>query len=98
MVELNQNKKPKLIFDCKHSKQLFISAPQNYCTKSIGKFPKGVAHASFLQCSAYIVLGQDDDLGKINLKISWNHRVRRIMVKDGKYASIMPPRIFPRKP
>ena len=58
--------------------QLFTSAPQNYCTKSIGKFPKGVAHASFHQCSACIVLGQDDDFGKINLKISWSHKVRRI--------------------
>ena len=59
---------------------MFTSAPQNYCTKSIGKFPKGtplVAHASFPQCSAYIDLRQDDDLGKINLKISWSHRVRR---------------------
>ena len=28
-----------------------------------------VVHASFLQCSTYIVLGQDDDLGKINLKV-----------------------------
>ena len=48
--------------------QLFISALQNYCTKSIRKFPKKVAHASFLKCSACIVLGQDDGLGKINLK------------------------------
>ena len=48
------------------SKQLFTSARQNHCTKSIGNFPDGVAHASFLQCSAYIALGQDDDLGKIN--------------------------------
>ena len=30
----------------------------------------GVVRASFLQCLAYIVLGKDDDLGKINLKIS----------------------------
>ena len=63
------------------SKQLFISAPQNYCTKSIGKFPKKVAHASFLQCSAYIVLGQDDWLRRINLKVLWNHRVKRIRGK-----------------
>ena len=63
------------------SKQLFTSAPQNYCTKSIGKFPKGVAHASFLQCSAYIVLGQDDWLRRINLKVLWNHRVKRIRGK-----------------
>ena len=48
--------------------QLFISALQNYCTKSVRKFPKKVAHASFLKCSACIVLGQDDGLGKINLK------------------------------
>ena len=60
------------------SKQLLISAPQNHCTKSIGKFPKGLAHASFPQCSAYIVLEQDDDIEKINLKIAWNLRVRRI--------------------
>ena len=33
------------------SKQLFASAPQNYCTKSIGKLPKKVAHANFFQCS-----------------------------------------------
>ena len=46
------------------SKQLFISALKNYCTKSIGKIPKGVAHASFLQCSTYIVLDQADNLGK----------------------------------
>ena len=32
------------------SKQLFISVPQNCCTKSIGKFPKKVTHVSFLQC------------------------------------------------
>ena len=51
------------------SKQLLTNAPQNYCTKSIGKFSKGVVHASLLQCSAYIVLGQDDGLRKINLKI-----------------------------
>ena len=69
MAELNQNKKPKKPVETLfwfESKQLFISAPQNYCTKSIGKFPKKFAHASFLQCSAYIVLGQDDELGKIN--------------------------------
>ena len=64
------------------SKQLSISAPQNYCTKIIGKFPTGEggggAHASFLQFSAYIVIGQDDDLGKINLKNFMEHRVRRI--------------------
>ena len=46
------------------SKQLFMSGPQNYYTKSIGKFLKKVAHASFLQCSAYAVLGQDHRLGK----------------------------------
>ena len=83
------------------SKQLFKSAPQNYCTKSTVKFPKKAAHASLLQCSAYIVLGQDDDLGKINLKTLWNHRVKRIMVnmmKPGKYGSIMPPHIFRQKP
>ena len=86
MAELNQNKSQnnrlKLILTgntvAYSSKQLLISAPQNYCTKSIGKFPEGVAHASFLQCSAYIVLEQDDDIEKINLKIAWNHRVRRI--------------------
>ena len=54
-------------------KQLFISAPQNYCTKSIGKLPQKIAHASFFQCSAYIVLGQDYDLGRINLKILCPH-------------------------
>ena len=37
-----------------------------------------IAHANFLQCSACIVLGQDDDLRQINLKILWNHRVGRI--------------------
>ena len=79
------------------SKQLFISAPQNYCIKSIGKFPKKVAHASFLQCSTYIVLGQDDDLGKINLKMLWNHGTKN-QVKHGKYGSVMPPIIYPRKP
>ena len=51
------------------SKQLFISAPENYCPKSVGKFLEKVALASFLQFSAYIVLGQDGDLGKITLKI-----------------------------
>ena len=63
------NKVPTVAYS---SKLLFTSAPRHDCTKSIGKFP------IFLQCSAYIVLGQNDDLGKINLKISWNHRVRRI--------------------
>ena len=53
------------------SKQPFISAPQNCCTKKIGKFPKKVTHASFLQCSVYIVLGEDDCLRKINLKVLW---------------------------
>ena len=48
---------------------MFISAPQIYCTKSVGNFSKKVAHASFLQCSTYIVLGQVDDLGKINIKL-----------------------------
>ena len=81
MAELNQNKKPKQLvktYLAYSSKQLFISAPQNYCTKGIGKFHKKVAHAGFLLCSAYIVLGQHDDLGKINFKILWNHKVRRI--------------------
>ena len=50
----------------------------NCCTKTLGTFPKKVAHPSFLQCSAYIVLDQDDWLRKINLKVLWNHRVRRI--------------------
>ena len=89
MAELNQNQKAKITDSnlfligntvAYSSKQLFTSAPQNCCTKSIGKFHEGtplLAHASFPQCSAYIVLGQDDDLGKINLKISWSHIVRR---------------------
>ena len=40
----------------------------NCCTKSLGKFLKIVAHASFLQCSTYIVSEQDDRLRKINFK------------------------------
>ena len=82
MAELNQNKKPKQPVKSNtiaySSKQLSIKVPQNCCTKSIGKVPKKVAHASFLECSTYIILGQDDDLRKINLKILWNHRLRRI--------------------
>ena len=31
----------------------------------MGEFPKKAAHASFRQCSAYIVSGQDYDLRKI---------------------------------
>ena len=68
------------------SKQLLIIAPQICCTKSIGKFSKKVAHASFLQCSAYIVLGQDDCLRKINSKILWKYsvtRIRQCMVNMG---------------
>ena len=76
MAELNQNKKPSTA--AYSSKQLFISASQNYCTKSITKFPKKVAHANFLQYSAYIVLRQGDKLGKNNLIILWNHRVKQI--------------------
>ena len=68
----SQNNRTNFIFDWKHSSIL------NCCTKSLGKFSNNVAHASFLQCSAYIVLGQDDWLRKINLKVLWNHRVRRI--------------------
>ena len=60
------------------SKKLFISAPQNYFTKSAGKSPKKVVHARFLQYPVYIVLGQDDDLEKINLKVLQNHKLRRI--------------------
>ena len=71
------------------SKQLFISVSHNNCTKSKEKFPKEIAHVSFLESSAYIVLGQDDGLGKINfsgifwkikikIKIFWNHRLRTI--------------------
>ena len=71
---ISQNNRLKLILIGNtvvySSKQLFINAPHNCCTKSIGKFPKAIAHASFLRCSASIDLGQDDDLGKINLKIS----------------------------
>ena len=68
----SQHNRSKLIFDWKHSSIL------NCCTKSLGKFPMKVAHASFLECSACIVLGQDDWLRNINLKVLWNHRVRRI--------------------
>ena len=81
MAELNQNKKSKQPYSIDiaySSKQLFIKVPQNCCTKSIGKFPKKVAHVSFLQCSANIALGQHDWLKKINLKVFWNYRVRRI--------------------
>ena len=71
MAELSQSNQLKLFVIgntiAYSSKQLFIKVPQNCCTKSIGKFPKNVAHASFLQCSTYIVLGQDDNLGKTNL-------------------------------
>ena len=59
-----------------YSNKLFISAPQNCCTKNAGKFPKKIAHASFAQCSANVVLGQDDFLRKINLNVLWNHTVR----------------------
>ena len=68
----SQNNQSKLILDWKHSSIL------DCCTKSFGKIPKKVAHASFLKCSAYIVLGQDDWLRKINLKVLCSHRVRRI--------------------
>ena len=66
--------------------------------RCIGKFPKKVGHASFLQCSAYIVLGQDDDLGKINLRKFMEPQSKKNQVKLGKYGSIMPPHIFPQKP
>ena len=70
---ISQNNQLKPIFDCKYNsifkQATFTKLPQNCCTKSIGKFPMKVVHASFLQCSTYIVLGQDDDLGKINLKV-----------------------------
>ena len=73
MPELNQNKKSKQPVKCENlflvgntvaysNKQLFLSAPQNYCTKIIKKIPKKVAHASFLQCLAYIILDQDGRL------------------------------------
>ena len=79
------------------SKQLLINTSENYCAKSVGKFPKKVANASFLQCSAYIVLGQAYNLGKINLKILWNQS-KKNEVNHSKYDSIEPPHIFPRKP
>ena len=67
MAELNQNKVKIVV------QNLFlIGNTVAYWTvilKSIGKFPKKVAHASFLQCSAYIALGQDDWLRKINFKV-----------------------------
>ena len=60
----SQDNQLKLIFDSKpiaySSNELFIKVPQN-CAKCIGKFPKKVVHASFLQCSTYIVIDQDDD-------------------------------------
>ena len=77
------------------SKQLLISPPQNYFTKSTEKFPKKVVHASYLQYSVYIGLDQDDDLAKINLNILRNHRVRK--ARHVKYGSIMSPHIFPWK-
>ena len=98
MAELNQNKKSKYPVKCENlfligntvayaSKELFKSVLQNCCTKSTRKFPKKVAHASFLQCSAYIYLGQDGCL-----------RNKGKGKKHGKYGSIMPPHIFPWKP
>ena len=104
MAELNQNKKSKKpikVFLIGNTvaysiKQLFISAPQICCTKSIGNFPEKVADASFLHCLAYIVLGQDDCLRKISLKRLQNQSQKN-QVKHGKYGSIMPPHIFPWK-
>ena len=68
--------------DWKHS-SMFKQGTVRRCSTELlywryRKISQWGAHASFLQCSAYIVLGQDDGLIKINLKISWNHRVRRI--------------------
>ena len=79
------------------SKQLFISNPQNYGAKSVGKFPKEVVNASFLQCLAYIILGQADDLGTTNLKILLNQS-KKNLVKHSKYDSIVPPHIYSQKP
>ena len=59
-----------------YSNKLFISAPQNCCNKNVGKFPNKIAHASFAQCSANVVLGQDDFLRKIKFNVLWNHTVR----------------------
>ena len=78
------------------SKQLFISNPQNYGAKSVGKFPKEVVNASFLQCLAYIILGQADDLGTINLKILLNQS--KTNLDSSKYDSIVPPHIYSQKP
>ena len=60
------------------SKQLFTSNSTELLYRAYTKISQRSTHASFLQCSAYIVLGQDYGFRKINLKISWNHRVIRI--------------------
>ena len=88
----SQNNQSKLIFDWKYSSIL------NCYTKSIGKFPKKFVLASFLQCSVYIVLGQDDWLRKIHLKVLWNDSVRRIRQSIVNMEVPCPLHIFPWKP
>ena len=52
---------------------------------------KAVKLGSFLQCSAYIFLGHDGCIWKINLRILQNLIIKNFQVKHGQYDSIILP-------
>ena len=66
----------------------------NCCTKTLGTFPKKVAHPSFLQCSAYIVLDQIDWFRKINCKRFIESQSQKNEVKHAKILQYHAPYTF----
>ena len=64
------------------NKTFYTSSTESLLIRSKNISKKGVKLGSFLQCSIHIFLWFDGGFWKINLRISWNHIMKNLQVKQ----------------
>ena len=64
------------------NKTFYTSSTESLLLRSKKISKKGVKLGSFLQCSIHIFLWFDGGFWKINLRISWNHIMKNLQVKQ----------------
>ena len=107
MAELNKNKNSKQLDRQDAVRKLYFTLMNSTINKifytcsteslflryqKISK--KAVKIGVFLQCWVHIFLGHDGCFWKINLRILWNHIMKKFQVKHGQCDSIIFPKTF----